>query len=89
MNGLVPRNQLLLIAVALLLTTASVAQTLTITGEVRKPLTLQSADLKALPHLELSAADRDGKEHRYAGIPLITLLTQAGASTGQHSKEKT
>jgi DMSO/TMAO reductase YedYZ molybdopterin-dependent catalytic subunit len=88
MNGLVPRNQLLLIAVALLLTTASVAQTLTIAGEVTKPLTLQSADLKALPHLELSAADRDGKEHRYAGIPLITLLTQAGASAGAALKGK-
>jgi len=88
MNGLVPRNQLLLIAVALLLTTASVAQTLTIAGEVRKPLTLQPADLKALPHLELTAADRDGKEHRYAGIPLITLLTQAGASTGAALKGK-
>lgn len=84
----VPKNRFLLMAVALLLTTASVAQTLTISGEVTKPLTLQPADLKALPHTELTTADRDGKEHRYTGIPLITLLNQAGASTGTALKGK-
>ncbi len=88
MNGIVPRNRFLFIAVALLLTTASVAQTLTISGDVTKPLTLQPADLKALPHIEITAVDRDSKEHRYAGVPLITLLNQAGASTGAALKGK-
>lgn len=88
MNGIVPRNRFLFIAVALLLTTASVAQTLTISGDVTKPLTLQPADLKALPHIEITAVDRDGKEHRYAGVPLITVLNQAGVSTGAALKGK-
>lgn len=88
MNGIVFRSRFLFIAVALLLTTASVAQTLTISGDVTKPLTLQPADLKALPHIEITAVDRDGKEHRYAGVPLITVLNQAGVSTGAALKGK-
>lgn len=88
MNGFAFKNQLLCIAVPLLLTTASFAQTLTISGEVTKPLTLQPTDLKALPHTEITAADRDGKERRYAGVALITLLNQAGASTGAVLKGK-
>lgn len=64
-------------------TLTSQAQTvLTISGEVTKPLNLQAADLKAMPHREATANDRDGKEHQYAGIPLIDLLKQAGATVG-------
>lgn len=88
MNRSLLKNQLLLSIATLLLTTASIAQTVTISGEVTKPLTLQSADLKALPHIEMTVADRDGKEHRYAGVPLITLLSQAGTSTGAALKGK-
>ncbi|WP_288428088.1 molybdopterin-dependent oxidoreductase [uncultured Spirosoma sp.] len=88
MTGLLPRNRLLLIAVALLLTTVSSAQTLTVLGEVTKPLTLQPANFKGMLHTEITVADRDGKEHRYAGVPLITLLNQAGASTGAALKGK-
>lgn len=55
---------------------------LTISGEVTKPLTLQAADLKAMPHTEVTGKDRDGKEHRYSGIPLADLLKQAGATLG-------
>ena len=58
------------------------AQTITISGEVTKPLTLQAADLKAMPHTDVLAKDRDGKEHKYAGIPLVELLRQAGATLG-------
>ncbi len=90
MTGLLLRNRLLLIAVALLLTTVSSAQTLTliVLGEVTKPLALQPVDFKAMLHTEITAADRDGKEHRYAGVPLISLLNQAGASTGAALKGK-
>ncbi len=88
MNGFVLKNRFLFSTIALLLTTASFAQTLTISGEVTKPLTLQPADMKALPHTEITVADRDGNEHRYAGIPLIMLLSQAGASTGAALKGK-
>ncbi|GAB3318503.1 hypothetical protein GCM10027299_10070 [Larkinella ripae] len=55
---------------------------LSISGEVTKPLALQAADLKAMPHVEVTGKDRDGKEHRYAGIPLTELLKQAGATQG-------
>lgn len=62
---------------------SSQAQTvLTISGEVTKPLTLQGADLKAMAHSQVSAKDRDGKEHQYTGIPLVDLLKQAGATLG-------
>ncbi|RRA97715.1 molybdopterin-dependent oxidoreductase [Larkinella rosea] len=55
---------------------------ITISGEVTKPLTLQAADLKALPHTEVTGKDRDGKEHKYAGVPLADLLKLAGATMG-------
>ena len=59
------------------------AQTvLTISGEVTKPLTLQAADLQAMPHTEVTGNDRDGKEHKYSGIPLSELLKQAGTTLG-------
>ncbi len=59
------------------------AQTvLKISGEVSQPLQLQAADLKALPHVEVKATDRDGKEHRYSGIPVIELLRKAGVTVG-------
>ncbi|QDK80242.1 molybdopterin-dependent oxidoreductase [Spirosoma sp. KCTC 42546] len=55
---------------------------LTISGEVTKPLTLQAADLKAMTHTEVIGNDRDGKEHKYSGVPLSELLKQAGATLG-------
>ncbi len=58
------------------------AQTIAISGEVTKPLTLQPTDLKAMAHTEVTASDRDGKEHKYSGVPLYDLLKQAGASLG-------
>lgn len=71
----------LILALALV-TLSSQAQTITISGEVTKPLTLQAADLKAMPHTSVTAKDRDGKEHTYSGIPLADLLKQAGATIG-------
>jgi len=66
----------------LLLTLSGQAQTLTISGEVAKPLTLQAADLKAMTHSTLTARDRDGKDHQYTGVPLVDLLKQAGVTLG-------
>ena len=53
---------------------------LTISGEVTKPLTFQAADLKAMPHTDVTATDRDGKEHLYSGVSLFNLLKHAGAT---------
>ncbi|MCK8493655.1 molybdopterin-dependent oxidoreductase [Spirosoma sp. RP8] len=73
----------------LILALSSRAQTaLKISGEVTNPLTLQAADLKAMPHIDLTAKDRDGKEHRYSGIPLSALLKQAGATLGGELRSK-
>lgn len=75
--------------VLLVLTGNSYAQTvLTLSGEVAKPLTLQAADLKAMPRTGVTNTDRDGKEHRYSGVALIDLLKQAGATTGGDLKGK-
>ncbi len=59
------------------------AQTvLTIGGEVAKPLTLQATDLKAMPHVEVTIKERDGKAHRYAGIPLFGTAQTGGCYAG-------
>lgn len=77
------QNWLALLLVLLTFVISSQAQTvLTISGEVTKPLTLQAADLTAMPHVEVTAKERDGKEHRYSGVPLFELLKQAGATLG-------
>ena len=70
-------------------TLTSQAQTvLTISGEVTKPLNLQAADLKAMPHSEVTDKDRDGTTHTYAGIPLVELLKQAGTTLGGELRGK-
>jgi DMSO/TMAO reductase YedYZ molybdopterin-dependent catalytic subunit len=63
-------------------------QVLIISGDVAKPLTFQTSDLKALPHVEVTTQDRDGKEHRYSGIPLADLLNRAGVTLGAQLKGK-
>lgn len=67
----------------------ALAQTpLTVGGEVPKPLTLQAADLRVLPRSEVTAQDRDGKEHRYGGVALVELLRAAGATLGGELRGK-
>ncbi len=61
---------------------------LTISGDVAKPMTLQAADLKAMPHTEVMGKERDGKEHRYSGVPLVDLLKQAGTTLGGELRGK-
>lgn len=58
------------------------AQTISVTGEVKTPLTLTASDLQALERTEVTAKDRDGKEHRYAGVPLTAILRKAGVTLG-------
>lgn len=64
------------------------AQTLTITGEVKKPLTIQAADLKTMTRAEVTGKDHDGNEHRYTGVLLADLLKQAGATMGSELRGK-
>ncbi|GAB3641844.1 molybdopterin-dependent oxidoreductase [Spirosoma arcticum] len=85
----VNRTYMALMITFSVLTFTSFGQTvLTISGEVTKPLTLQAADLKAMPHTDVTATDRDGKEHRYSGVSLFDLLRQAGATLGGELRGK-
>ncbi len=85
----ISRRVLLLVLVFFAATQHSQAQTvLTVSGEVTKPLILQAADLTAMPHVEVTALERDGKEHRYSGILLPELLKQAGTTLGGELKGK-
>ena len=70
------------ILVLLLTTKELLAQTLSVTGEVKTPLMLTASDLHALERTEVTAKDRDGKEHRYAGVALTAILRKAGATLG-------
>ncbi|GAB3251896.1 hypothetical protein GCM10027347_10610 [Larkinella harenae] len=79
--GRFARKIAVLVFTVSLVTGSSYAQ-VTVSGEVAKPLTLQAADLKALPHVEVMGKDRDGKEHRYSGVALADLLKRAGATLG-------
>ena len=58
------------------------AQTLSVTGEVKTPLSLTLSDFQSLERTEVTAKDRDGKEHRYAGVPLTAILRKAGVTLG-------
>ncbi|MEZ0609071.1 molybdopterin-binding protein [Fibrella sp. WM1] len=81
------RQLCLLLAASLLLGT-TYAQTLTVSGAVAKPLSLEPAAIKAMPHTEVTSKDRDGQLHRYSGVPLIDLLKQAGVKTGSELRGK-
>ncbi len=70
-----------------------------LTGSAADPiLTVVSADntlaltadqLKALPHLEVTATDpHAGKEHTYSGVPVRDLLARVGAPLGEKLRGK-
>ncbi len=81
-------TRLLALLFVLFLFNNAFAQTLTVSGEVIKPLTLTTDELKAMVHTEVMGKDHDGKEHRYSGVPLIELLKQAGATVGSELRGK-
>ncbi len=56
--------------------------TIQLSGEVTKPLVLTMEALGKLKKTELKAKDRDGKEHRYAGVAFADLLREAGVTLG-------
>jgi DMSO/TMAO reductase YedYZ molybdopterin-dependent catalytic subunit len=59
------------------------AQTVKVTGEVTRPLTLTATDITALPRTEVTANDKQGTAHRYSGVALAELFNQAGVTTGR------
>ena len=70
---------------SMLLATGARAETgvLTVTGEVKTPLKLTLAELKALPAVKVSAKDHDGNTAEYEGVSLHEVLRQAGVPQGE------
>ena len=56
--------------------------TLSVSGEVLKPLTLSVDDISKMPQAKLKAKDRDNAEHEYSGVTLNELLKAAGVTLG-------
>src|SRR5262245_42436329 len=61
---------------------------LSISGEVERPLKLTAADLGKLPRRTIRAKDHDGKESEYEGSPLIEVLKRAGVKFGEGLRGK-
>ena len=52
-------------------------------------LTLTADQLKALPHIELTATEpHERKDHLYSGVPVRDLLARAGAPLGDKLRGK-
>jgi len=77
-------KSILILSFAIALSTQAVAQVITVTGEVTKPLKLTLKDLEKFPVKELNVKDRDGKEHTYKGTLLSIVLDSAGVTLGKN-----
>lgn len=81
----------LLIALATLTPSAAYSQaiaqpaatTLRLDGLVATPRLLTATDIAALPHMEQTTTDKDGKKHVYRGVALREVLRLAGAPAGK------
>jgi DMSO/TMAO reductase YedYZ molybdopterin-dependent catalytic subunit len=61
---------------------------LSVSGEVERPLKLTAADLGKLPRRSVRAKDHDGKESEYEGSPLVEVLKLAGVKFGEGLRGK-
>jgi len=52
-------------------------------GEVLKPLKLSVSDLQKYTQTEIKAKDREGREHTYKGVLLVSVLDSAGVTLGK------
>ncbi len=57
--------------------------TLTVGGEVAKPLVLSDADLAAFGEQTVNVTDEKGDPVAYSGVPVGAILTKAGAPLGK------
>ena len=79
--------KVLLLNVGLLLTGPLLAQSITVSGTLANPLTVQASDLMAMPRTDVTATDH-GSEHRYSGVALVDLLRKAGTTLGGELRGK-
>ena len=68
--------------------TAAPEISLSISGEVERPLKLTAADLGKLPRRSIRAKDHGGKESEYEGFPLVEVLKLAGVKFGEGLRGK-
>ena len=61
---------------------------LTVSGDIPSPLTLNLADIAAMPHQVATVADENGKKIAYEGVPLREILLKAGAPLGGQLRGK-
>src|SRR5262245_31580121 len=61
---------------------------LSISGEVERPLKLTAADLGKLPRRSIHAKDPGGMESEYEGSPLVDVLKLAGVKFGEGLRGK-
>ena len=62
--------------------------TLSVSGEVARPLKLSAADFAKLSRRTVRAKDHSGKESTYEGTPLIEVLQLAGVTLGESLRGK-
>jgi DMSO/TMAO reductase YedYZ molybdopterin-dependent catalytic subunit len=61
---------------------AQSVSTISVDGEVLRPLHLSVKDIEKLHPVELKAKDKAGKEHTYRGAMLASVLDSAGVTLG-------
>jgi hypothetical protein len=70
------------------LKTAVFAQSVAIGGEVPKPYMLDASTMKQMKHVTLNLKGHDGQQHRYSGVLLADVLTQADVTVGEGSAKR-
>jgi DMSO/TMAO reductase YedYZ molybdopterin-dependent catalytic subunit len=76
------KNTLILILI-LIAASVSAQDAVTVEGEVTKPLKITVAEMQKFPVNEVTAKDRDGKDHVYKGTLLSNVLATAGVTLGK------
>ena len=64
------------------------ATLLAVQGRLAKPLSLSSADFRALPRNSIEIAQSSGGPRRYEGVLLLDILRRAGARLGGQDNEE-
>lgn len=85
------KNRILLAGITILLlfiSTTNYAQSVTVSGEVTSPFTLNIADIQQYKQITIIRKDKDGKDHTYIGVTLADILQKAGTTLGGDLKGK-
>jgi DMSO/TMAO reductase YedYZ molybdopterin-dependent catalytic subunit len=79
---------LLVAVLALIGNTSAQSFSLSISGDVMRPMTITEKEFASFVHAKASAADHEGKMNEYEGVPLFAILARAGAPLGDSLKGK-